>query len=55
MKYDMNNNVISEILTLFFQHSNLKNKDILKFLDEIADKIKENFENEIELYIVILF
>ena len=30
MKYDMNNKVILEILTLFFQHSNVKNKDILQ-------------------------
>ena len=50
MKYDMNDNVISEILTLFFQHLNVKNKDILKFLDETVNKIKESFENEIDLY-----
>ena len=50
MKYDMNDNVISEILTLFFQHLNVKNKDILKFLDETVNKIKESFENEIDEY-----
>ena len=50
MKYDMNNKVILEILTLFFQHLNVKNKDILKFLDETVNKIKESFENEIDLY-----
>ena len=31
MKYDMNNNIISEILSKFFQNLNVKNKDILNF------------------------
>ena len=50
MKYDMNNNIISEILSKFFQNLNVKNKDILKFLDDIINKVKNNFENDIDIY-----
>jgi histone deacetylase 6 len=50
MKYDMNNNVISEILSKFFQNLNVKNKDIIKFLDEIINKVKTYFENDIDIY-----
>ena len=50
MKYDMNSNVISEILSKFFQNLNVKNKDILKFLDEIINKVKDTFENDVDIY-----
>ena len=50
MKYDMNNNIISEILSKFFQNLNVKNKDIIKFLDEIINKVKTYFENDIDIY-----
>ena len=46
----MNNNIISEILSKFFQNLNVKNKDILKFLDEIINKVKDTFENDVDIY-----
>ena len=50
MKYDMNSNIISEILMLFFQNLKMKNKEVLKLFDVFIKKIKENFNNTIDLY-----
>ena len=50
MKYDMNSNIISEILMLFFQNLKMKNKEVLKLLDAFIKKIKEKFNNTIDLY-----
>ena len=50
MKYDMNSNIISEILMLFFQNLKMKNKEVLKLLDSFIKKIKEKFGDIIDLY-----
>ena len=50
MKYDMNFNIISEILMLFFQNLKMKNKEVLKLLDAFIKKIKEKLNDSIDLY-----
>ena len=50
MKYDMNSNIISEILMLFFQNLKMKNKEVLKLLDAFIKKIKEKLNYSIDLY-----
>ena len=50
LKYDMNLNIISEILMLFFQNLKMKNKEVLKLLDAFIKKIKEKFGDTIDLY-----
>ena len=50
MKYDMNSNIISEILMLFFQNLKMKNKEVLKLLDSFIKKIKEKLNDSIDLY-----
>ena len=50
MKYDMNSNIISEILMLFFQNLKMKNKEILELLDNFIKKIKEKLNDTIDLY-----
>ena len=50
MKYDMNSNIISEILMLFFQNLKMKNKEVLKLLDGFIKKIKEKLGDNIDLY-----
>ena len=50
MKYDMNSNIISEILMLFFQNLKMKNKEVLKLLDAFIKKIKEKLNDNIDLY-----
>ena len=50
LKYDMNSNIISEILMLFFQNLKMKNKEVLKLLDAFIKKIKEKLNETIDLY-----
>ena len=50
LKYDMNSNIISEILMLFFQKLKMKNKEVLKLLDAFIKKIKEKLNETIDLY-----
>ena len=50
LKYDMNSSIISEILTLFFQHLNVKNKQILSFLENFLNLIQSDFENNLDIY-----
>ena len=50
MKYDMNSNIISEILMLFFQNLKMKNKEVLKLLNGFIKKIKEKLGDNIDLY-----
>ena len=49
MKYDMNSNIISEILMLFFQNLKMKNKEVLALLDSFIKKMK-NILNNIDLF-----
>ena len=49
MKYDMNSNIISEILMLFFQNLKMKNKEVLALLDLFIKKMK-NILNNIDLF-----
>ena len=49
MKYDMNSNIISEILMLFFQNLKMKNKEVLALLDSFIKKVK-NILNNIDLF-----
>lgn len=50
MKYDMNSNIISEILMLFFQNLKMKNKEVLKLLDAFINKIRKNLNDIIDIY-----
>ena len=50
MKYDMNSNIISEILMLFFQHLKMKNKEVLKLLDAFIKKIGQALNDNIDIY-----
>ena len=51
LKFDMNSNLISQILMLFFQHLNLRNKEVLKMLDEFIKKIERVLvENKYDIY-----
>ena len=50
MKYDMNSNILSEILMLFFQNLKMKNKEVLSLLDSFIKKMKEVLNNSIDLY-----
>ena len=49
MKYDMNSNIISEILMLFFQNLKMKNKEVLALLDSFIKTMK-NILNNIDLF-----
>jgi hypothetical protein len=49
MKYDMNSNIISEILMLFFQNLKMKNKEVLALLDSFIKKMK-NILNNMDLF-----
>ena len=50
MKYDLNSNIISEILMLFFQNLKMKNKEVLSLLDGFINKMKNVLKNEIDLF-----
>ena len=50
MKYDMNSNIISEILMLFFQNLKMKNKEVLALLDSFINKMKNNLNDLFDLY-----
>ena len=50
MKYDMNSNIISEILMLFFQNLKMKNKEVLALLDKFIKKMKANLNDLFDLY-----
>ena len=50
LKYDMNSNIISEILMLFFQNLKMKNKEVLKLLDGFINKMKNILKDFIDLY-----
>ena len=50
MKYDMNSNIISEILMLFFQNLKMKNKEVLKLLDAFIKKIGQKLNDTIDIY-----
>ena len=50
MKYDMNSNIISEILMLFFQNLKVKNKEVLALLDGFINKMKNNLNDLFDLY-----
>ena len=50
MKYDMNSNIISEILMLFFQNLKMKNKEVLSLLDNLINKMKTNLNDLFDLY-----
>ena len=50
MKYDLNSNIISEILMLFFQNLKMKNKEVLALLDGFINKMKNLLKNEIDLF-----
>ena len=50
LKYDMNSNIISEILMLFFQNLKMKNKEVLKLLDGFINKMKNILKDLIDLY-----
>ena len=50
MKYDMNSNIISEILMLFFQNLKMKNKEVLSLLDNFINKMKTNLNDLFDLY-----
>ena len=50
MKYDLNSNIISEILMLFFQNLKMKNKEVLSLLDGFINKMKNLLKNEIDLF-----
>ena len=50
MKYDMNSNILSEILMLFFQNLKMKNNEVLSLLDSFINEIKEIFNHSIDLY-----
>lgn len=49
MKYDMNENVLGEIFTLFFQYLNTKVNEFLNELDGFIKQI-ENKLNEVDIY-----
>jgi len=50
MKYDLNSNIISEILMLFFQNLKMKNKEVLALLDNYIKKMKTNLNDLFDLY-----
>jgi hypothetical protein len=50
MKYDLNSNIMSEILMLFFQNLKMKNKEVLTLLDGFINKMKNILKNEIDLF-----
>ena len=50
MKYDLNSNIMSEILMLFFQNLKMKNKEVLNLLDGFINKMKNILKNEIDLF-----
>ena len=50
LKYDMNSNIISEILMLFFQNLKMKNKEVLKLLDEFIKKIRQTLNDNVDIY-----
>ena len=50
MKYDMNSNILSEILMLFFQNLKMKNKEVLALLDKFIQKMKEKLNDLFDLY-----
>ena len=50
MKYDLNSNIISEILMLFFQNLKMKNKEVLSLLDGFINKMKNVLKNETDLF-----
>ena len=50
LKYDMNSNIISEILMLFFQNLKMKNKEVLKLLEGFINKMKNILKDLVDLY-----
>ena len=50
MKYDLNSNIISEILMLFFQNLKMKNKEVLVLLDDFINKMKNILNEGLDLY-----
>ena len=50
MKYDLNLNIISEILMLFFQNLKMKNKEVLALLDDFINKMKNIMNESFDLY-----